>query len=227
MSIQHIDSLLLDLDGLLIDTEGFHYRAYKQMCQMFGYDLTWDLNQYLSIAGASSTHLQESLKAQFPGLFEKHTWAELYAIKQKNLFDLLENEPIPLMPHVEEGFTLMVQTGLPIAVVTNSSRRILQIVQSSHPLFSPVHLWIAREDYDRPKPDPDCYRTALHQLQCSPSKALGFEDTFRGICALRAAGCKAVLINAMDQHVQKECRKMKVAVYSSFECIPTVLFAKK
>jgi beta-phosphoglucomutase len=227
MSIQHVDCILLDLDGLLVDTEGFHYRAYKEMCQTFGYALTWDFDQYLSIAGASSSKIQEQLKILFPALFKKHGWAELYACKQKFLYNFLETEAIPLMPYVEEGFTMMVQTGLPIGVVTHSSLRCLEIVRSVHSFFSPVKVWIGREEYKDPKPSPDCYKEALQRLQVPPSRALGFEDTFRGICALRAAGCRAVLVNGRDAEAREACARMKVDVYSSLDCVPTVLLSRK
>ena len=154
MSIQHVDCFLLDLDGLLVDTEGFHYRAYKGMCQTFGVTLRWDFVQYLNIAGASSSKIKEQLQNDFPKLFEEHSWPELYECKQKTLHSLLENEPIPLMPYVEEAVTLMVQTGLPIAVVTHSSERCVELIRSEHPLFSPVNLWISREQYKDPKPAP-------------------------------------------------------------------------
>jgi beta-phosphoglucomutase len=227
MSIQHLDCILLDLDGLLVDTEELHYRAYMTMCQMFGYLLPWDFEQYYRIAGASSSRIQDELRLLFPKLFEQHPWSVLYAGKQKCLYDLLESEPIPLMPYVEEGFTMMVQTGLPIAVVTHSSLRCTELIRSAHPLFSPVKLWVSREDYKDPKPSPDCYDTALQRLQISPHRALGFEDTFRGICALKAAGCQAVMVNGRDRSAQEACAKLKIDVYASLDCVPTVLLSKK
>jgi beta-phosphoglucomutase len=227
MSIQHVDCILLDLDGLLVDTEGFHYRAYQAMCQTFGYTLSWDFTKYLSIAGASSSKIKEQLMSDFPDLFEQHSWTELYACKQDRLHALLESEPIPLMPHVEEGFTLMVQTGLPIAVVTHSSLRCIEAIRSTHTLFSPVNLWVTREQYKDPKPAPDCYISALRRLSVQPARALGFEDTFRGVCALKAAGCKAVLVNNRDEKAREACLKMKVDVYSSLDCVPTVLLSRR
>jgi beta-phosphoglucomutase len=227
MSIQHVDCILLDLDGLLVDTEGFHYRAYKAMCQFFGVTLCWDFVQYLNLAGASSTKIKEQLQSEFPKLFEEHTWSELYETKQNMLFRLLESEPIPLMPYVEEAFTLMVQTGLPIAVVTHSSARCIELIRLAHPLFSPVNLWITREQYKDPKPAPDCYISALRRLNVPPARALGFEDTFRGVCSLKAAGCKAVLVNDRDEKAREACAKMKVDVYSSLNCVPTVLLSRR
>lgn len=223
MSIQHLDCILLDLDGLLVDTEEFHYRAYKAMCQFFGVTLPWDCAEYLRIAGASSSKIKEQLQFEFPELFENHSWSELYATKQDFVLELLEKGPIPLMPYVEEALNIMVLTTLPIVVVTNSSARCVDLIRSAHSIFSPISLWITREQYKDPKPSPDCYISALRRLHISPERALGFEDTFKGICALKQAGCKAVLVNDKDATAQDACKKMRVKTYPSLACVPTVL----
>jgi beta-phosphoglucomutase len=227
MSIHNKEAILLDLDGLLVDTEAFHHRAYQSMCESFGCILSWDFDQYYHISGSSSGKVQEELYKLFPHLFKTYTWAQLYARKQEFLHEFIEKEPIPLMPFVEEAFLMMVQTALPIVVVTNSSSRCVARIREEHSLFSPVSFWVSREQYKEPKPSPECYLKALCHLKVSPTKAIGFEDSYRGVCALKAAGCQAVLINSKDMQAQEACRKMKIEVYATLESVPTVLLSRR
>ncbi|MGD0665742.1 MAG: HAD hydrolase-like protein, partial [Rhabdochlamydiaceae bacterium] len=40
------DLFLFDFDGLLVDTEELHFKAYQMLCQGRGYKLPWDINRF-------------------------------------------------------------------------------------------------------------------------------------------------------------------------------------
>ena len=42
-------AMLFDLDGLLVDTEQLHWKAYRGMCEQFGCTLDWDFPLYLEV----------------------------------------------------------------------------------------------------------------------------------------------------------------------------------
>lgn len=209
------DLLLFDLDGLLIDTEQLHWNAYQQMCLKFGCILTWDFPLYLSIAGGSAHGVQKRIESEFPTLFQGRSWEELYAIKQEILFTLLASSPIPLMPGVKECLFSLASSGKPMVVVTHSPKTVIQMVQQAHPVFEVISRWICREMYKAPKPAPDGYLKACEEMNVIPERAIGFEDSVRGIDSLVAAGCCPVLINGRDPLARKECQTREVAAFSA------------
>jgi HAD superfamily hydrolase (TIGR01509 family) len=215
LSNNDIDLILFDLDGLLVDTEQFHWKAYQVMCRMKNETLSWDFQTYLQIAGSSATSIRQQLQRDVPSIFERSTWEELYQMKKNALWEILTTSPIPLMQGVEEWIQ-KISPKKPIAVVTHSPCEFVERVRKNFPIFSSIDRWISREMYQEPKPAPDGYLFACRTLGIEPKRAIGFEDSLRGIDALDRAGCRAVLVNARDSRLQAVCRSRGIPVFSSF-----------
>jgi len=193
MEFEDFDLFLFDLDGLLIDSEAMHWRAYKAMCAQFGCTMKWDLASYLVTAGSSADALQQKLREEFPRIFEGREWAEIYALKQQALFEQIRTNPPEPMPGAQVFVQQLKRLNKPMVVVTHSPKEVVNSVQG---LFPEIDRWVTREDYVCSKPAPDGYLCACHLYAVDPSRAIGFEDTVKGIQALEAAGCHAVLVNA-------------------------------
>jgi beta-phosphoglucomutase len=211
------EAILFDLDGLLVDTEAFHWKAYQAMCERFGYILPWNFEEYLLISGSSAKALQEGLRQKVPEIFVCHTWEELYVEKKEQLKKLLESHPIPLMPGAKRCVETFSQEKKRMAVVTNSPQSFTDSVIRSHPFFLTISRWIFREKYVEPKPSPESYLLACKEMNIAPERALGFEDTIRGVDALLQAGCTPILVNARNTHFQAACREKNVHVIASLE----------
>ena len=214
-TFEEIDLFLFDLDGLLVDTERLHWKAYQQMCQTFGFALGWDYPTYLHVAGGSAHGIHTRIQQEIPQLFHGRTWEELYAMKKEKFFELLISYPIPLMPGAELCLQHLATLHKPMVVVTHSPTRFVEMVQASHPVFTFIARWISREMYEAPKPAPDGYLMACKMLKVLPGRTMGFEDTLRGIESLVAAGVYPVLVNANDQSARTYCERKGVRVISS------------
>ena len=208
--------MLFDLDGLLVDTEQLHWQAYRHMCEHFGCALEWDFPLYLQIAGGSAGGIRDRMREELPQLFEGRTWDQLYEVKREKLFDLLAHSPIPLMKGVAESLPVLAKMGIPMVVVTHSPRAFVDLVQASHPVFALMASWVYREMYSAPKPAPDGYLQACHMVEVDPKRAIGFEDTVRGIESLVAAQVLPVLINASDPSARSYCQEKGIRVLASF-----------
>jgi HAD superfamily hydrolase (TIGR01509 family) len=211
------DLILFDLDGLLVDTEHLHWQAYQHMCQEYGQILPWDFPDYLKISGGSSTGVREQLEAKIPELFQGRDWDELYNVKRQKLYEILSSTPIPLMKGVEHCLPLLAGSGRPLSVVTHSPQRFVEMVKAAHPVFALITRWIWREMYKAPKPAPDGYVRACAELNISPARAIGFEDSVRGVEALIAAHIPAVLVNGVDPSARFACAHKKVRMISSLQ----------
>lgn len=83
------------------------------------------------------------------------------------------------------------ETGLPVAVVSNSAfSRLYRCVERAGmlPLVG-NHIYSA-EDVGRPKPAPDAYLYAARQLGAAVESCLVIEDSVTGVIAARAAGMR-------------------------------------
>jgi len=207
---------LFDLDGLLVDTEMFHWQAYKKVVESWGGVFDWDYPSYLVVAGKSASSIRERIEEEQPNLFIKRSWEELYAEKKKAFLQLLAESKISLMPGVEKALAYISTLNVPMVVVTHSPIQVVDAVKEI-PSLSSISGWISREDYDLPKPAPDGYLVACKKFGVSTEDAVGFEDALRGVDSLLAAGCQPVLINKSNEEARQTCAARSVPVFSSFE----------
>lgn len=216
--IDNFDFLLFDLDGLLVDTERLHFKAYQEMCLKHGCSLPWSFSHYCGVAHLDSKGLREQICKEFPSLQEM-SWEELYAEKKAIHLSLLQSGALKLMPGVSGLLNAICKRQMNSCVVTNSSRVLVETIQKALPALKRIPNWVVREDYAKPKPEPDGYLKAIELYGQKLKKIVGFEDSFRGLQALVKAGVNGVLISHED-HPQMTLVDKSVPVFSSFTKIP-------
>jgi HAD superfamily hydrolase (TIGR01509 family) len=96
-----------------------------------------------------------------------------------------------------EGFEQMIADlrshGVKTAVVTSSNLPKMQAVYRYQPEFKNLFdAILTSEDFERSKPDPDCYLKAATRLGASTDECIVFEDSFNGLRSGRAANMKVV-----------------------------------
>lgn len=189
---------MFDFDGVLVDTEKAHYEAYRRMCEGKGVALSWDFPAYCLHAHYSNEGIRIGLQKDHPELFEQEPdWNILYAEKSRAILDVYEEGAIQLMPGVEKLLQELDEQKIMRCVVTHSSEQLVSMLRNQHPQLNTIPHWITREDYSKPKPDPECYQTAMHRLLPLGGKAIGFEDSIRGVRALMDSGAEACLVTTM------------------------------
>jgi len=189
LKLNQFDLFLFDFDGLLVNTEELHQRAYEKALKKRGCTLPWDFTTYITNAHKSPVHLKNEMIKQCPQLEQEH-YENFYEDKKKLYQELLLSDHLSLMDGVDRMLKLV--KDKPHAVVTNSNRLQTEMIKKALPILESIPLWITREDYTEPKPAPDSYRKALEKLP--RGRAIGFEDSLKGINALKSADITAVCI---------------------------------
>jgi HAD superfamily hydrolase (TIGR01509 family) len=191
--LEECDFVFLDFDGLLVNTEQLHYRAYQQMCKAHGYYLSWDFPTYCTVAHASSEGIRKKIYEDFPKLMSEETpWTALYAEKKYLYEKMLEEGSVELMPEVEQLLAYLQKKKILSCVVTNSFRGQIEAIKENIPLLFSIPYWVTREEYSSPKPSPDPYLVAKEKYAKDKKRLIGFEDTMRGWESLQAAGIEGV-----------------------------------
>ncbi len=200
--IHKFQLFLFDFDGLLVNTERLHYQAYVKMLAGRGISLRWDFERFCSLAHRNATALREALYAEYPTL--DPDWSALYAEKKRAYGELIANGKIELMPGVAPLLAALEKANIERCVVTNSfHEQIATIRFFSKPLQSIAH-WITREQYNQPKPSPECYQLAIERYAKPGDRVIGFEDSLRGLQALQGSSALAVLVCAANHPLLAE-----------------------
>ncbi len=197
--IHDYDLYLFDFDGLLVNTEALHHKAYQSMCQNRGYALGWSFSEYVKLAHTDPRNIRRQIYQDFPGLKESEPhWDVLYKEKTEAYLDLLGRGDVDLMPGAKDIIMELEKRHKTMCVVTNSQMKMVEPVIARNPVLNKIQYWITRDDYQQPKPDPECYRIAIERYLGPGGKAIGFEDSPRGLKALLDSRAEGVWITEIE-----------------------------
>ena len=224
MSIQWVkqfEGLLFDLDGLLVNTEKLHFSAYIKVLESRGYSLNWNFSTFCRMAHRGTNSLQDAIYAYFPQLQKNASyWQEIYQEKKTTYLQMLKEGNIEYMPGVDRLLQIIKSKEIKCCIVTNSPQEETTLIRQALPQLDVIPLWVTREQYERPKPDPDAYLVALKKLKRKQENIIGFEDSWRGLKALQSAGIKGVLICPSSHLPVYEEMPKDTIRFDSFEEIP-------
>lgn len=188
--IHHFQLFLFDFDGLLVDTEHLHYQAYVNALSKRGYTLKLTFGNFLELAHLNSRAWREAVLAEIPEL----DFDPLYNEKKQEYLELLATGQVELMPGAEKLLMELAKAKIRRCVVTHSNLALIQPIRARIPVLGSIEHWITREDYEKPKPDPECYLKAIALYGKKGDRIVGFEDSVRGLTALKGTPALAVLI---------------------------------
>lgn len=208
---------LFDFDGLLVNTEELHYKAYREMCLRRGHVFDIDFPSYCEVAHYTSKGLSALVYATCPQLKEEEpNWDTLYKEKTAVYLELLSKGEVQLMPGVERMLNFIEEYKKKACVVTHSAKPLIEAIRKKIPALNVIPFWITREDYKEAKPEPDSYRVAIERNASSEDRIIGFEDTPRGINALMGTHAKAVIVTSINYPEIPILEEKGVKHYRSF-----------
>jgi HAD superfamily hydrolase (TIGR01509 family) len=182
------EALILDLDGVLADTEPMHQKAWD--VALDGIPLEKLAAVRSKWVGMASVDIVRELIRVFGLTIPAE---ELLARKRAAYQSLIKTNLAPFPGLREE---LEMWRGFPMAVATSGIRPealvVLQILGFSG-LFDPV---VTSNDVPRAKPAPDCYLSAAQLLGTPPARCAVVEDSAHGIQAGVAAGMRVLVVSA-------------------------------
>lgn len=217
--IKRYSLFLFDFDGVLVNSEKLHYEAYGLMCRSRGYKLPLDFQTYCSYALYSSKGIRDAIYEALPALQQQEpNWEVLYQEKKRHYQELIRMHPVPLMPGVATLLTYLKKFKIPHCVVTNSNRQEVDLIKEKHPVLQEVSTWFTREEYNKPKPDPECYLKAIEHFD-PEGEIVGFEDSPRGLKALLGTPAHAHLIGEALDDQQREALFNEFS--APFEYVPS------
>ncbi|MEU0471453.1 HAD family hydrolase [Streptomyces olivaceus] len=182
-----LQAVLLDMDGTLVDTEGFWWDVEVEVFASLGHTLD-DSWRHVVVGGPmtrSAGFLIEATGAAI-GL------AELSVLLNDG-FERRIGRDLPLMPGAARLLAELTAHDIPTALVSASHRRIIDRVLKS---LGPHHfaLTVAGDEVPRTKPHPDPYLAAASGLGADPVRCAVVEDTATGVAAAESAGCHVVAV---------------------------------
>lgn len=194
----NFDFFMFDMDGLLINSEPIHYKAFLETFNNKGCNLNLTFEEYCKLAHETKDGLKNLILNKKPELFQNCSWESLNNEKRQyylSLLTALKDRKIQLMEGVENLLNFLKQKK---CVVTNSTKEQVEIIRKKLPILNKIEFWVTREDYKNPKPDPEPYLYAIEHYSKKGDRIIGFEDTHRGVLALSQTVATPVMISKIS-----------------------------
>jgi beta-phosphoglucomutase len=188
--------VIFDFDGVIVDTEPLHYRAFQKILEPLGLGYGWD-----------------TYVADYLGFDDRDAFREAFRSRGRPLSG---TELEPLIEQKAQAFLEIIATGvrpypgavelisgisgrLPLAICSGALRSDILPVLEQFGLGSVFDVIVTADDVTASKPDPACYRLTVERLSAAcpgkgiaPESCIVIEDTPGGIAAARGAGLAVV-----------------------------------
>jgi len=181
-------ALILDFDGLILDTESPIFEEWRATFRARGHDLGLDVWQHA--LGTFGTYDPCAHLSKLTGEDFDHE-ALRQEVRARNM---VRCEALPLLPGVAERVQEARASGLKTAVASSSTSAWVEGWLERHGIRSLFDTVCSRDHVARVKPAPDVFLLAATRLGVTPERCVVFEDSPNGIRAARAAGMRCVAI---------------------------------
>ena len=187
-----INSIIFDLDGVLVFTDKFHYKAWKNMADSIGVYFDESINNRLR--GVSRMASLDIILEKYEG--EEMSFAkkvELAEKKNENYRELLKTLTVDdVSAEVRNTLVELKKSGIRIAI--GSSSKNAKFILEQIGLIDEFDAISDGTNITHSKPDPEVFLKAAEFLGADPSSCMVVEDAEAGIDAAIAGGMYSAAI---------------------------------
>lgn len=179
-----IKCVIFDMDGVIIDSEEIHKKAYYETFVSIGVVVSNDL--YKTITGSSTINAFQKLVAHFKLDLNPE---ELVTEKRKRYVNFFENDPtLHLVKGVEELIQHCYHKGFTLVLASSSAMVNIDRVFNRFNLTKYFKAKISGADLTASKPHPEIFEKAALLGNTPKENCIIIEDSDNGIKAANAAG---------------------------------------
>ena len=188
---------ILDFDGLLADSEPYHYKAYNEVFERYGHTLNkaeywieWT-SKGKGIVGEIERH---NLKLDVDPIDMRKQKFEVYT-------RFCQSGEIKLFP---EAIRLIEQlsSSLRLAIASGSWATDIRHILRNADALDLIPVILGKESAKREKPFPDIFLNAAEKLGHSPAECFVLEDALKGLNAANDAGMPCIIIkNDLNRNI--------------------------
>jgi mannitol-1-/sugar-/sorbitol-6-/2-deoxyglucose-6-phosphatase len=191
-----IDAVVLDMDGLMVDSEPFWRLAEIEKFAEVGLNLT--MEQCIQTTGIRIDEVARYW-------FRRHPWEgptpEVVANNIRIRVEELVEEKGIALPGVDQVISQVKERGLPLALASSSPMSLIMTVLRRFKLEQYFDVIKSAEFEVFGKPHPAVYLKTIEALKVPAEFCMTFEDTMAGVISAKAACMKAIAVpQAENEH---------------------------
>jgi len=199
LSLPRPEAVLFDFDGILVDSEPMHHRAFTEVLDPLGMGFTWGeyVETYMGFDDRDA--FREAFRAKGIDLDDANL-AKLVAAKSEAFLRGLR-DGVTAYPGAVPLVESLRAAGLPLALCSGALRSDIDPVLAQLGVARCFDVIVSADDVRRSKPDPESYALAFARLSeryvtmlTVPGKSVAVEDTPAGIRSAKGAGLRVLAV---------------------------------
>ena len=192
-----LNAVIFDFDGIIVDTEPLHYRAFQELLAPLGLGYSWEeyLERYLGFDDRDA--FREAFRSAGKTLSDQQLKSLMDC--KAGAFQTIVSVGVAPYPGVVE-LIRSVSGTLPLALCSGALRCDIDPILAQLDLTGVFDTLVTADEVAASKPHPESYRLAVQRLQAifpgrvEPSASIAIEDTPAGIASATGAGLKVLAV---------------------------------
>lgn len=190
-----IEACIFDLDGVIVDTAKWHYRAWNTIAKKLGFEFSERENEELKGASRKAS-LDAILKignVDIPQARKEELLVKKNELYLEYIKDIGQSEILPgVISFLKELKDADIKVGLGSA--SKNANKILAQTGVAH-LFDSI---VDGNGVMNTKPDPEVFRKGANEMDAIAARTVVFEDSQKGIEAANAGGFISVGVGSPE-----------------------------
>lgn len=192
-------AVIFDCDGVLVNTEPLHYKAFQKVLGPLGlgHDYARYVEHFIGFDDRDAfIHAFEEAGMELSAT----ALDELAEAKAMALRELI-GQGVPSFPGVVELVKELMNRGVPMAVASGALRHEVDAFIAFLGLNKAFRVIVAADEVKKSKPDPETYLLTIERLKhvhgsrpLDPMNCIAIEDTPAGIRSAKSAGLLVVAV---------------------------------
>lgn len=193
-----LSAVIFDFDGVIVDTEPLHHRAFQEILEPLGLGYSWEeyVNLYMGFDDRDA--FREAFRVHGRTLNDHEL--ELLIERKAAAFQEIISRGVVPYPGVVELIEA-ISGSLPLALCSGALRCDILPILSGLGLSDAFDVMVTAEEVSASKPDPASYALAVKRLSeffpdrnILPPNCIAIEDTPAGIASATGAGVSVVAV---------------------------------
>jgi beta-phosphoglucomutase family hydrolase len=188
MSETHLEAVLWDMDGVIVDTADYHYRAWRDVFKERG--VAFSKADFMRHFGQRHDTIIKS--ALGDGLSPE----EINAIAEKKqaLYRRRVSKNIVPLPGAVELIKLLNKNKIKTAIASSAVKKNIDVILRGLDIKNSFQAIVFGTEVAEGKPSPQIFQLAADKLDVKPASCVVIEDAIAGVAAAKRAGMKCIAV---------------------------------